>query len=70
MFFFFAGAVPLPFRFRSERPPAQPAASRPDEEVRQPQDGRERHQRTQVVCVHRLDSHIPKENRSALHTQV
>ncbi|CAH1964891.1 unnamed protein product [Acanthoscelides obtectus] len=35
-----SGAIPISFRLRPERPPAEPAAGRSDEEVRQPQDGR------------------------------
>ena len=53
------GALPLALQQRPEGTAAQSVASGPHQEIRQPQERRQRHQGSQVVRFHRLDRHIP-----------
>lgn len=57
------GTIPLPLQLWLEGSAEEPAAGRPDKEVRQPEERRERHQKSQVVLHNRLDRHIWKEGR-------
>lgn len=52
------GAIPLPLQLRLEGSAEEPAAGRPDKEIRQPEERRERHQKSQMVLYNRLDRHI------------
>lgn len=52
------GTIPLPLQLRLEGSAEEPAAGRPDKEIRQPEERRERHQKSQVVLHNRLDCHI------------
>lgn len=53
-----AGAIPVPLQLRPEGPAEEPAAGGPDEEIWQPEERRERHQKPQMVLHDRLDRHI------------
>lgn len=52
------GTIPLPLQLRLEGSAEEPAAGGPDKEIRQPEERRERHQKSQMVLHNRLDRHI------------
>lgn len=57
------GTIPLPLQLRLEGSTEEPAAGRPDQEIRQPEERREWHQKSQVVLHNRLDRHIWEKGR-------
>ena len=58
--FCYVGAISIALLGRPQGPSEEPAAGRPHQTLRQPQERRSGHQRPQVVLHHRLDLALPQ----------
>ena len=64
LFLNLAGTIPVSLQLRPEGPAEEPASGRPDEEIWEPEERREWHQKPQVVLHNRLDRRLREKGRS------